>query len=154
MGKILRFTASVLICEAVGFSGVLFTFSSIATWYARLNKPFFNPPDWIFGPVWTALYFLMGVTLYYILQDRIKYKRALLFFSVQLILNFFWTVVFFGLHQTGAALVEIIFLWVFIFLTIIESYKISKTASFVLIPYILWVSFAAILNLFIVLLNK
>ena len=154
MDRLIKFLFSILICEGVGILGSFFTLPSIINWYATLNKPFFNPPDWIFGPVWTILYFLMGVSLFIIWEKGAdKAKNAILFFSIQLALNFLWSVLFFYSHQPLAAFLEIIILWVFILLTILSFGKISKNAGLILIPYILWVSFAGVLNLFIVLLN-
>jgi tryptophan-rich sensory protein len=127
----------------------LFTFSSIPTWYASLDKPFFNPPNWIFSPVWTLLYFLMGISLYLILlngwQDR-EAKRGIILFFAQLLLNVAWSFVFFFLHNPAIAFIIIILLWIMIFLSIFQFLKINKLASYLLIPYLLWVSFASILN--------
>jgi translocator protein len=151
-----KFIVSIGICFAVAFLGSLFTFSSIPTWYAQLNKPFFNPPNWIFGPVWTILYFLMAISLYIVWSKNSKNKNkedAIKIFIFQLILNLLWSLIFFGLHQPLWALITIYLLWASIYMTIKSFYKISKTSSYLLVPYILWVSFASILNLAIVLLN-
>ncbi len=153
MNKFYKLITSVFICEVVGISGSIFTFNSISSWYMFLNKPFFNPPNWIFGPVWTILYLLMGVSLYYILVKGGKNRIPLLYFSAQLILNFLWTLIFFGLHSPKIALFEIILLWISILFTMFNFYKVSKPAGIILTPYILWVSFAFLLNLFIVVLN-
>jgi benzodiazapine receptor len=153
--KLFILLSSILICEGVGFLGSVFTFSSIPTWYASLNKPTFNPPNWIFAPVWTTLYFLIGLSLLLILQKKLKKQGNFLvtLFSVQLFLNFLWSVIFFGLHLPVLALVEIAFLWILIVLLIVDFWKFSKPAALLLIPYLCWVSFASILNLYIVLLN-
>lgn len=145
----------ILLCEGAGIIGSLFTFSSIPTWYASLNKPIFSPPNWIFGPVWTTLYALMGISLYLVISDKRKVirKKALIVFGIQLLLNTTWSIVFFGLRDPLLALVNIILLWTAILFTIKYFYKINKFAGNLLIPYILWVSFAALLNLAIVLLN-
>jgi translocator protein len=142
-GKLL---AWVLICEIVGGVSSIFTVSAIPTWYAFLNKPFFNPPSWIFAPVWTSLYLLMGIAAY-------LYQKSSRLFTIQLALNFLWTYIFFDLKNPLFAFIEIIFLWIFILLTIKEFWKKSQTASLLLIPYLLWVSFASILNLSIIVLN-
>ncbi len=154
--NILRFIISIVTCETVGIIGSIFTLSSIQTWYMFLNKPSFNPPNWIFGPVWTVLYALMGVSLYLIWNKGLKSnktKNALKIFFVQLAFNFLWSIVFFGLHNPLLALIVITFLWASILYTILLFKKISQIAAFLLFPYILWVSFAVLLNLFIVLLN-
>ncbi|MBD3252640.1 tryptophan-rich sensory protein [Candidatus Pacearchaeota archaeon] len=153
--NILLLVFSILICLAAGFIGSFFTSSAIPEWYSSLNKPFFNPPNWVFAPVWTILYVLMGISLYFILvTKKQKIKRlTLFFFFIQLLLNTLWSILFFGLKNPVIAFVEILFLWGFILLTIIYTYKISRISSYLLIPYILWVSFAGILNISIILLN-
>jgi benzodiazapine receptor len=113
------------------------------------NKPSFNPPNWIFGPVWTTLYVLMGIAFWLVWKSNAEFsikKRAMTFFIIQLVLNFFWSILFFSFHQLGLALVEIILLWTFIVFSIISFFPISKTASYLLVPYVLWVSFASVLN--------
>jgi tryptophan-rich sensory protein len=140
---------SVGLCLGAGILGSFFTISAIPEWYSTLNKPFFSPPNWIFAPVWTVLYILMGVSLYLVWLK----KKVPTVFWIQLILNAAWSVIFFGLKNPGLAMVNILALWIAIFLTIKSFYKISITASNLLIPYLLWVSFASILNLSIVLLN-
>lgn len=147
---------SIIVCELVGILATPFTISSIPTWYAMLNKPPFSPPNWIFGPVWTLLYFLMGIALYLIWVNGInkqKIKTAIVFFVIQLLLNFLWSVIFFGFHQPVLALIEIIILWFAIFMTMMKFLPISRSAGYLLLPYFLWVSFAALLNLSIVMLN-
>lgn len=147
---------STIGCELVGIAATPFTLSTISTWYQTLQKPPFSPPNWIFGPVWTILYFLMGVAAYLVwikgLEKR-AVKTALSIFIAQLVFNFFWSILFFGLHSPLLALIDILILWILILITIIKFHKISKIASYLLIPYILWVTFATILNLSIVLLN-
>lgn len=138
----------------VGFFGSYFTLPSIGTWYQTLDKPFFNPPNFIFAPVWTVLYILMGLALYLVLVQTKKKDLVLKLFSIQLFLNFLWTLIFFGLRNPTLALVEITLLWIAIFFTIKSFFAISKNAAYLLIPYIAWVSFALILNLAIVLLNR
>jgi benzodiazapine receptor len=146
----------VLICEAAGFLGSFFTAPALPTWYASLQKPSFNPPNWVFAPVWLILYALMGIAAYLVWKvglEKSEVKLGLAVFSVQLILNVLWSYLFFKLQSPPYALIEIIILWLFILLTIFSFLKISKTASYLLLPYILWVSFAALLNFFIVRLN-
>ena len=155
--KILKFIASICFCYLVAFFGSFVTLPSISTWYAGLNKPPFNPPNFIFGPVWTILYTLMGIALYLVWDKEKKNKSvngAVEMFLLQLGLNFLWSLVFFGLHLPFAALLTIIALWICIVYTILLFRKISQAAYLLLIPYIAWVSFALILNLFIVILNR
>jgi tryptophan-rich sensory protein len=151
---ILKVIESVLICELAGIIGAIFTVGAIPTWYATLVKPSFNPPNWIFSPVWNMLFLLMGLSLYYVWTSKSKKKIiAMKIFFVQLTLNALWSVLFFGLHSPILGLVDIIFLWVAIFFTIIYFKKVSSTSAFLLLPYILWVSFALVLNFSIVILN-
>lgn len=151
-----KLIASIILCEFVGLAGTPFTITAIPTWYATLNKPPFSPPNWVFGPVWTILYFLMGVSFYLIWKQGWKNKQNLLarkYFFIQLTLNFFWSVLFFGLRSPILGLINIVAMWIYIVATIKSFYPISKLASYLLIPYLLWVSFATILNLSIFLLN-
>ncbi|MDP4195414.1 MAG: TspO/MBR family protein [Bacteroidota bacterium] len=147
--NVYRFVASILLCEAAGLIGYLFTSPAIPTWYIDLVKPSFNPPMWIFGPVWVFIYFLMGISLFFVWKRGIKgsnvFKAAFLF-AIQLILNVLWSYIFFGLHNPRAALYEIVVLWGAIAITIVEFFKIRKVAAYLLMPYILWVTFALILN--------
>jgi tryptophan-rich sensory protein len=139
---------SILVVFSAAFIGSLFTTSSIATWYAFINKPSFSPPNWLFAPAWSLLYILMGIAAFLIWQkrDNPKVKQALRFYGIQLVLNALWSIIFFGMHNPGLAFLEIIFLWLFILITLIKFYKINKTAGLLFVPYILWVSFASILN--------
>ena len=151
-----KLITSVIVCQLAGFIGSFFTISSVSTWYLTLNKPFFQPPSWLFGPVWITLYFLMGIALYIVWNKGVKSKQsqmAILIFGLQLVLNSLWSILFFGLKSPLFAFIEIIILWTLILFTIRYFYKISKTASYLLIPYILWVSFASILNFAIYYLN-
>ena len=145
-----------MLCQVAGFLGSLFTTPAIPTWYATLKKPFFNPPNWIFSPVWISLFILMGISLFLIWRNpgHPKFKTALIFFFVQLILNIFWSVAFFGLRLPLLGLIDIILLWIAILLTIQNSLKVSKMAGLLLLPYLLWVSFAALLNFSLWFLNR
>jgi translocator protein len=143
---------AIIICIAIplivgGISGTV-TSGSENDWYASLEKPVFNPPDWIFGPVWTLLYLLMGISLYLIWKRPPSplRKRALVIFGVQLLLNAAWSFIFFYFQLPGWALVEIIFLWIFIWAMIIVFSKINKVAAYLQVPYLLWVTFAMVLN--------
>jgi len=142
-----KLVISIFICLLAGFIGSFFTSPAIPTWYATLQKPSFAPPNWVFFPVWTSLFIMMGISLFLIWkrEDK-KVKNAIYIFTVQLVLNALWSVAFFGLRSPLTGLIDIIILWIAILATIISFMKISRTASYLLIPYILWVSFAAILN--------
>jgi tryptophan-rich sensory protein len=141
-------------CQGAGIMAGLAISSSVSTWYLTLNKPFFNPPSWVFGPVWTLLYLLMGIGFYLIWVSKSKHKNhAIGWFIIQLALNTLWSLLFFGLKLPLLGFIDITFLWLAIVFTIIKFHKVSRNAAYLLIPYILWVSFAAILNLSIVILN-
>jgi tryptophan-rich sensory protein len=143
---------SIVVCLSAGFIGSLFTASSIGSWYSTINKPFFNPPSWIFGPVWTFLYILMGISVYLAIKKGADMK-AVSIFGLQLALNTLWSILFFGLRNPLLAFAEIIILWIVIMVNIKAFYRYAKVSAYLLIPYILWVSFAAVLNLSIYLLN-
>ena len=154
--KIVRLVVAVAIPLIAGFLGSVFTMPSIPTWYAAINKPAWNPPNWIFGPVWTILFILMGIALWLIWEkglDKIQVRTAVNIFSAQLVLNIVWSLLFFGLHSPFWAFIEIIALWLMILWTIIAFYRLDKTAGLILIPYILWVSFASFLNFTVMRLN-
>lgn len=151
----LKLLAFIGFCQAAGAIGSIFTTSSIPSWYAFLAKPFFNPPTWVFAPAWIILYSLMGVSLYLVWVSKSKLrKEAVKIFVLQLILNSAWSIIFFGLKLPGVAFVEIIILWLLILATIVKFYKINKLSAYLLIPYILWTSFASLLNYSIWVLNK
>ncbi len=144
-----RLLGSVLAPLIAGGVGGVATARNIETWYTTLRKPSFNPPNWIFGPVWSTLYLLMGVAHFIVSRASTEPDRARpaqIFYWLQLILNALWTFLFFGRRSPLAALVEIVFLWVAIVLTIIIFARISRKAALLLVPYLLWVSFAAVLN--------
>lgn len=156
MNTIIKLVLVIIACELVGIVGSLFTFSAIPNWYVYLNKPFFSPPNWVFAPVWTVLYALMGVSFFLIWKNGWKKHKARIartHFCIQLALNFIWTPVFFGLKLPLLALVIITALWVWILVTMRAFYPISKIASLLFIPYLLWVTFATLLNASIVILN-
>lgn len=145
----MKLIISIAIPLLVGAIAGMFTASGVDGWYAIANKPWFNPPNWIFAPVWTALYVMMGIACYLVWKSdanqSIK-KAALLFYAFQLLINFFWSFIFFKMQQPGWALAEIVLMWVLIFCTIIWFGKISSLAAWLLVPYISWVSFATVLN--------
>jgi benzodiazapine receptor len=153
---ILKGIASIFVCQLAGMIGGVATSASVQTWYVTLNKPFFTPPNWLFAPVWLTLYTLMGISLFLIWRQGVHDRPvqiALALFGVQLLLNAFWSIAFFGLRSPLAGLLVILMLWIAIAATIVKFLPLSKPAGLLLIPYILWVTIAAALNLAIVLLN-
>lgn len=151
-----KLAISIFICQCAGFVGSLFTRAAIGQWYVFLNKPSFTPPNWIFAPVWTLLYVLMGIAAYLVWRRglaELGVKRAMGVFLFQLFLNSLWSIIFFGLRSILGGFVVIVLLWLAILCTIRAFFSISKLAAGLLIPYIAWVSFALILNWAIVLLN-
>lgn len=154
--EFVRLGFSVIICLLAGFIGSAFTSQSINNWYLTLEKPSFNPPNWVFGPVWTVLYLMMAVSLYIIWnQDAafINSKLQAFFFAAQLFLNTLWSVVFFRFRDISLGLFVILGLWIAILATILSFRQKSYKAALLLIPYLLWVGFAAILNYKILVLN-
>ncbi len=144
-----KLVIAIVVSELAGVIGSFFTISAIPTWYAGLVKPVLNPPSWVFGPAWTTLYALMGVAAFLVWKagwERKEVRTALKVFGLQLFLNAIWSIIFFGLHSPGWALVDIVALWLAIVWAIAIFYKISKPAAYLLLPYILWVSFAFYLN--------
>ncbi|MBL7778850.1 MAG: tryptophan-rich sensory protein [Chitinophagales bacterium] len=138
-----------------GVSGI-FTIEGVNGWYTTLQKPSFNPPNWLFGPVWTLLYAMMGLALFLIIYATTTQSKttAVALFAFQIVLNFFWSIIFFKWQSPGYALAEIAVLWICILLTIISFWSIHKTAALLLVPYLIWVSFAAVLNVSIWWLNR
>jgi tryptophan-rich sensory protein len=153
--NILNLVISIVLCQLVGFLGSLFTTPAIPTWYKTLNKPFFTPPNWIFSPVWISLFILMGISLFMVWrkQDHPRFKITLIFFFIQLILNVLWSVAFFGIRSPFLGFIDIVLLWVAILLTIQHCLRVSRMAGLLLLPYILWVSFAVFLNFSLWILN-
>jgi tryptophan-rich sensory protein len=154
---LLKLLASLTVVLAAGGIGSLATTRAIPTWYKGLVKPSFNPPEWLFGPAWTMLYLLMAVAVFLVWKQGFGVpgvKLALAVFLVQLVLNALWSVLFFGLRSPLAGLVEIAVLWVAILATIILFFRVSVPAGVMLLPYIAWVSFAAVLNAAIFVLNR
>jgi translocator protein len=151
-----KLIAAIAICQLAGLIGSFFTASSVSTWYAALQKPAFNPPSWLFAPVWITLYTLMGISAYIVWQKGLKKKNvkvALVIFGVQLLLNALWTIIFFGLKNPLLAFIEIIILLAAVAVTMMKFYPLSRTAAYLLVPYLLWTAFAAALNLAIIMVN-
>ncbi len=156
LNNFFKLVIAIVVSEAAGIIGSIFTASAIPTWYAGIVKPVLNPPAWVFGPVWTTLYTLMGIAAFLVWKKglvRRDVKIALGIFLGQLVLNTLWSIIFFGLHSPGGAFIEIIFLWLAILATIIAFAKISRPTAWLLVPYIAWVSFAMYLNYSIYVLN-
>lgn len=158
MSKSLKIVIFAFISLVLGSIGGLITTPAIPTWYANLNKPFFSPPNWLFGPVWTILYILIGISFALIWN---KYKKgdkkivaAMKLFGIQFLLNLIWSPVFFGMKNLFLALVVIVAMWYFILKTIKAFAKIDKTSSYLLYPYFAWVSFASLLNFAVWILNR
>lgn len=174
-----KLVIAIAISELAGVAGYLFTIPAIPGWYAGLVKPAFIPPSWVFGPVWTILYFLIGVSLYLVWKNNwrvvnhllektgkawnpwserlwrgdLKKVNVIAIFVLQYLFNIKWSFIFFGMHLPGLAFFVILALWVSILYTIVNFYRISKLAAYLLLPYILWVSFAVYLNYAIWMLN-
>jgi len=148
--QVFKFIAALAVCFGAGGIGAIFMADdSISNWYAELQKPNITPPDWVFGPVWTILYLLMGISVFIVWNtglDKPKVKRALVLFLIQLSLNAAWTPLFFGLHLILAALIEIVLLWLAILATFLVFKRTSVRAGMLLMPYLIWVGYAVILN--------
>lgn len=177
--NIFKITISIIVCELAGIVGSIFTVSSVRDWYTALNKPGFIPPSWLFAPVWIILFLLMGISLYLVWSKNFAIKNILTFskgkawnplseklatgkwqkiniiliFWLQLILNILWSVTFFNFRQPGLAFFELLMLWFAILYTIVNFYRISKPASYLLVVYIIWVTFAGFLNYSLWMLN-
>lgn len=149
MPAIVRFAVSLALPLAVGAASGLATAASVTDWYPSLAKPPFNPPAWVFGPAWTALYLTMGVALYLVWREgwqRPEVRNALLLFAAQLALNGLWSLLFFGLRSPALAFAEILVLWASIAATAAAFRGIAPTAALLMLPYLAWVTFAAVLN--------
>ena len=145
---ILGLIVALVACYGIAAGGTLPTSRSLVDWYPTLNKPSFNPPNWIFGPVWSVLYTMMAISAWMVWRSESlsRTRVALGIFGVHLLLNLGWSLIFFGLHNTGAAFVEIVLLWLSIVATIVAFWRIRRPAAVMLIPYLGWVSFASALN--------
>ncbi len=156
INKIIKLIISIILCQLAGLIGSFFTTPAIPTWYQTLIKPIFTPPEWLFAPVWISLYFLMGISLFLVWlrkKEDSRVGQALLIFFVQLVLNAFWSISFFGFRSPLMGFINIIFLWLAILWTMQKFLKISNLSGLLMLPYFLWVSFAAVLNFAILILN-
>ena len=154
---VVKLVISLVVSLAAGGVGVIFTTPAIRTWYVDLNKPFFTPPNWLFGPAWTILYILMGIAAFMIWRIGLStpgVQIALIAFLIQLILNLLWSIVFFGMHSIVGGVVVIVLLWIAILVTLIKFWSLYQTAGILMIPYLLWVTFASALNIAIWRLNS
>ncbi|MDD3875969.1 MAG: tryptophan-rich sensory protein [Bacteroidales bacterium] len=146
--QIIKLMLSIILPLGIGAIAGMFTSEAVPDWYATLNRPSFNPPNWLFGPVWTTLYLIMGVSLFLIWNQKKSTERkiAIGVFLLQLTLNFAWSFIFFYFNMIGLALIEIVLLWISIFMMLVLFYKIKPIAAYINIPYLLWVTFATVLN--------
>jgi len=157
LNSIIKLVVSILASFAAAGIGSLFTCKAIPNWYAGLKKPPYTPPNWAFGPIWTILYILMGISVFLVWQRGLATNGAMLafiLFWIQLAFNAFWSIIFFGMKSKGGGVITIIVLWLLILATMITSFRVSGWAGALLIPYILWVSIASYLNIGVWLLNK
>jgi benzodiazapine receptor len=155
--QLIPFVISLFITLAIGGVATLFTRPEIKGWYITLNKPGFTPPNWLFPVAWTILYILIATAAYLVWKRRdgaSVYKTTAIIYSIQLLLNFLWSIVFFGMHQVFGGLIIIVLLLVFIILNIAWFGRFTKTAAWLLVPYLVWVSYATLLNIGIYILNK
>jgi benzodiazapine receptor len=157
LSSVIKLVISILASFAAGGIGSLFTFRVIPTWYAELKKPPYTPPNWVFGPVWTTLYVLMGISVFLVWRNGLAINGALLAFTlfwIQLAFNAIWSVIFFGMKSKGGGVIIIVVLWLLILATMVASFRVSGWAGALLVPYIIWVSIASYLNIGVWLLNK
>ena len=154
--QIIKLVASLLLPLGIGGIAGMFTTEAIPGWYASLNQPSFNPPNWVFGPVWTTLYIIMGISLFMILKMEVSKERnqAILIFMAQLFLNFCWSFFFFYFKMIGLALIDIAALWIMIVIMLVRFHKLKPVAAYINIPYLLWVTFATVLNAAYFFLNR
>ncbi len=155
MNRLVKLLISLVLPLLVGYIGSLFTSISLSSWYINLNKPSFTPPSWLFGPVWTALFILMGLAFYFLWEKGYTGKlfAPFMVYFGQLFFNLLWSAFFFGLRNPVLAFVDIVLLWILILINIVLFFRQRKLSGILLLPYILWVSFASVLTLAIVILN-
>lgn len=149
MSSFVKLVIAIALPVLIGGVSGFFTVSRVESWYQTIQKPSWNPPNWVFGPVWTTLYVMMGIALWLVWKEDTSRELKLIagiLFAAQLTLNFFWSFIFFRLELPGWAFAEILVMWVVILATIFAFAQVNKTAAWLLVPYISWVSFAAMLN--------
>jgi len=154
--NVIKLFVSIIICLSAGWFGSLFTTPAIPIWYAALQKPVFSPPNWLFAPIWTILYILMAIAAWLVWRkgvDKRPVRAALVIFLIQLVLNALWSLVFFGLRSLIGGEIVIIILWIVLLLTILAFWRITKAAALLLVPYLAWITFAAVLNVSVYILN-
>lgn len=157
--QIVQLVLSIALCQSAGLIGSIFTIGGIDSWYQDLAKPFFNPPGWVFGPVWTVLYTLMGIALYFLwvrtqkLRKRQESKNLVFLFLIHLVFNAIWSPIFFGMHQIGFAFIIILAMVGSLIYIMYKAWNIDRRIAYILIPYLAWISFASILNLSLWILN-
>lgn len=144
--SILKLFYSFILCFGAAFVGGYLVDVSVNDWYPKLNQPYLTPPNWVFSPVWGVLYFLMALSLWVIWVSPNRTKKALVCFFIQLVLNVTWSGAFFALKSPLLGIINILLLWVFILFTMVYFYRISKVATWLIIPYFIWVTFAMYLN--------
>jgi tryptophan-rich sensory protein len=156
IASIPKLAAAILSCVIIGSLGSIVTITGPGSWYASLEKPFFSPPNWVFAPVWITLFTLMGIAIYLVWESGMRRREvqvAIAVFCGQFALNVLWSFLFFGLQSPLYGLVDIALLWLMILATIVLFHRVQKTAAYLLIPYIAWVSLATALNGAVYLLN-
>jgi len=156
ISNITKLIISIVTPRMLESIGGLIISDAVTEWYATLNRPFFNPPNWVFVPVWTTIYLLLGVSLYYVWKQEPSQnrKKALIVFVIQMVLNFAWTFIFFHFHLFLLALIEIVVMWFSILFMILRFYKVKPMSAYINIPYLLWVSYAVVLTVSFYYLNK
>jgi len=153
--KLIALVVCAVTCYAAAAIGGLATAGSVSGWFQSLNRPSFQPPDWVFGPVWTVLYGAMAIAVWLVYLKTLRIRSTpMLLFGMQLLLNVAWSIIFFGLHRTGLAAIEIALLWAAILATTIAFWRVSRPAGVLLLPYLAWVAFASVLNVSIWHLNR
>lgn len=146
-----------MITQAVGLASSYFTLPEVAGWYQTLRKPWITPPDWAFAPIWTVIYLLTGIAAYLVWERRDNsqaYKITSIVYVLQLLLNFLWAFIFFGMHQVFGGMIDTILLWLAVLANMICFYKFNRVAGWLLVPYLLWLTYAVILNTWFLQLNK
>jgi benzodiazapine receptor len=157
LSDVMKLVISLVACFTAAGIGSAFTFKSIPTWYAGLKKPRYTPPNWAFGPIWSILYVMMAISVFFTWQNGLTTCNGLVAFTLfwtQLAFNIFWSIIFFGMKSRGGGVLTIVILWLLILATILTSLRVSLRAGVLLIPYIIWVTIATYLNIGVWLLNR